>query len=229
MNRAPQKPKKKSDPLPDHLVLTPERSAKIAERQAQLRAESMQRGRLGPEARRMQVAIAHETSARAEYEMLRRESRRGKPEDRAAKHERLLTARSRLAEALGMQGRYNEAASVEREPQRRKHYRKMWQAVWRDDEESCACAPFVDGDMALTHDHVAEEVISLKHDGKLMPAIRCNECEFMNVRPLTPELHTLERARARAAALIHGRDAKALKHDARAILAELADRKVLTQ
>ncbi len=62
-----------------------------------------------------------------------------------------------------------------------------------------------------------------------MPAIRCNECGFVNVRPLTHELQQQQRARSQASGVLHGYDAKHLKHNAAAMLTSegLHDRKLL--
>lgn len=224
--------KKKSSPIPDYLRLTvrpddtPEKKAEIKARlvkiraeQDRLRAEAQARGRLSPEARRMQLGMAHEMSARTDVEMLEAETPRQK--------DRLSHARARLAEALALQGRYNEAADVEHDKEKKAHYAGMWEAVWRDDEETCPCEPFVDGEISLTHDHVSEEVISQKHGNKLMPAIRCNDCGHINVRPLTHELRQRQRAQEQAAGLLRGESADSLKHNARELLSELHDRRVL--
>ena len=207
--------RKKSEPLPPHLVLTPERKVKIAEEQAKLRAEAMSRGRLSPEARRMQIAAAHETSARADVEMLSEELRENRRDKE--KIARLMHARSRLAEALALQGRYHEAAEVEPDKDKRAHYEMMWSAVWRVDTEECECQPGEHEEID-THDFIAEEVISQKHGNALMPAIKCNSCGFQNVKPLTHELQQQQRARSQVAAVLHGYDAKHLKHNAAAML-----------
>jgi hypothetical protein len=231
---------KKLPPIPEHLRLvpkrddTPEKKAEIAarlamirEQQARLRAEAEARGRLSPEARRMQVGLAHERSARSDFEMLKREVRRTKGEEKTEKQARLGHARSRLAEALACQGRYDEAAATECDKEKKAHYRMMWKAVWCDDDHTCPCVPFVDGELSLTHDHVAEEVISQKHGNKIMPAVRCNACGSTNVRPLTHELKQLERHRATMQRLVHGRSGEDLRANLNEILAELVDRKVL--
>jgi hypothetical protein len=220
--------KKKSSPLPDYLKLTPEKIAKIREQQDRLRAQAQARGRLSPEARQMQLGMAHEKSARTDVEMLEAELRDSKESD-PDKVARLDHARSRLAEALGQQGRYNEAAEVEPGEEKQAHYEAMWDAVWRDDDETCPCEPFIDGDLSLTHDHVAEEVISQKHGNKRMPAIRCNSegCGFINVRPLTLELQQRQRAQTQAADLMRGESAERLRQGARELLSEFHDRRVL--
>jgi hypothetical protein len=232
--------KRKSSPLPEFLRLTPKKSdtpekitemaarrAVIAEQQETLRAEARQRGRIGPEARKVQLGLAHETSARADVAMLTSEIRAAKGAERKEKSVRLDIAKSRLADALAERGRYDEAAAAASSKEQQAEYTAMWQAVWRDDEASCPCEPFVEGDLSLTHDHVAIEVISQKHNSKLMPAIRCNACGFVNVRPLTHELRQIHKARAEAAGLLHGRDPKDLKYGARDLLAHLHDSKVL--
>lgn len=233
--------KRKSSPLPEFLRLTPKKSdtpeqlaemaarrAVIADQQEGLRAEARQRGRIGPEARKVQLGLAHEMSARTDIGMLEAELKRpprGFVE--SGQVNRLMHARARLADALAEQGRYDEAAVASPSPEQQAEYRAMWEAVWRDDTESCACVPFLEGNLSLTHDHVAIEVISQKHNSKLMPAIRCNACGFTNVRPLTHELRQLEKARAQAAGLLSGRDGKNLKHAAGALLADFHDTKVL--
>lgn len=227
-NALGKKPFRRTAPLPPHLRLTKKRLAKIAEQQLHLRELAIQRGRLTPEARLMQLAMAHERSARTDVEMLESELKLF-PQVRAdgPKAARLVQARRRLAEALAQMGRYDEAAEVEPDETARAEYQALWEAVWREDEETCPCEPFVDGAIALTHDHIAQEVISAKHDNKLMPAIRCNDCGFINVRPLTHELLQQQRARNAAAGIIEGNSAKHLRQNAGELLREFHDRKVL--
>jgi hypothetical protein len=238
---AKQNPKPaKLEQLPEFLRLTPKpgdtpeklaemaaRRAVIATQQEQLRTEARQRGRVGPEARKVQLGLAHEVSARADVEMLTSEVQSAKGKEKKEKSVRLDIAKARLADALAEQGRYDEAAAAAPSAEQQAEYAGLWEAVWRDDEATCPCEPFVEGEMSLTHDHVALEVISQKHGNRLMPAIRCNACGFLNVRPLTHELQRLERARAQAATLLLGHDAKHLKHNATDILASLHDSKVL--
>lgn len=219
--------KPKSDPLPKHLRLTPERKARIAEQQAELRARALERGRLTPEAQRVQLGLAHEKSARADVAMLESELV-GLAADVAADETlaRLRTARRRLADALAHQGRYDEAAAVEPEADQAQLYQYVWEAVWRDDTESCACEPFRDGELSLTHDHVAEEILSLNHN-RIMPLVRCNCCGFLNARPLPPALAQMRRAQLEAGRLVQGYTAPQLKAQARELLADLRDGRVL--
>lgn len=223
-----RKPVRKTEPLPPHLRLTKKRLKRIAEQQLRLREAAIARGRLSPEARVMQLGMAHEMSARTDVEMLEGElSQLPAGFTDAGKVAHLVIARKRLAEALAQQGRYNEAAEVEPDKEQARVYLELWMAVWREDDETCPCTPFIDGDVSLTHDHVAQDVISAKHDNKLMPAIRCNCCGFINVRPLTHELIVQQRARHAAAGIVEGRSGKELKASARELLADFHDRKVL--
>ena len=219
----PHKPK--SEPLPKWLVLTPERIAVIKEQQQLLRAEAESRGRLSPQARRLQLGLAHETSARAEVEMLEAELAEKRTSNRKGKSARLHIARARLAEALAHQGRYNEACDYAAGDQRAEYF-ELWAAVWSDDHETCPCEPAIHEGLALTHDHVSQEVFSVRHN-KLLPAIKCNHCGFLNVRPLTHELQQLQKLRQRSLALIHGRTPEDLLHNAHEILASLHDRETL--
>jgi hypothetical protein len=209
----------KSNPLPKFLIQTPERVAKIAEQQTRLRTEAQQRGRLSPEARRMQIGMAHETAARTDVEMLEGEVRN--PPNKQDYDTRLMTvarlghARERLAEALAHQGRYDEAAALS--TARAGEYETLWEAVHREDDETCPCEPLEDGH---THDHIAEHIISQKHDGKLIPAVKCNACGFLNVRSLPHDLRRLEELRAQAKSAMHGASAADLKHRPHEIIPE---------
>lgn len=222
-----QRSPRKTEPLPKHLRLTPERKARIAEQQAALRERALERGRLTPEAQRVQLGLAHEKSARADVAMLESELV-GLAADAAADATlaRLQTARQRLAEALAQQGRYDEAATVAPDAEQAQHYERLWEAVWRDDTESCECEPFRDGEMSLTHDHVAEEILSLNHN-RIMPLVKCNCCGFLNARPLPPALRQLQRAQLEAARLVQGYTPAQLKTQARELLADLRDGRVL--
>lgn len=212
------KQENKSDPLPEFLELTPERKAKIEEQQKDLRAKAIAHGRLTPEARRMQIAMAHETAALSDVQMLLSEGH--KVQTSAP----LCHALAKLASALAEQGRYDEASKRAPTDELKREYFRLWQAVWRDDKATCKCEPFDEGELLLTHDHVMQDVISQKHDHKLMPAIRCNHCGFVNVRPLTHELQQLEKIRKQASERLRGRKAEGLTV---IDFDDLRDRKVL--
>ena len=218
-----------SNPLPKFLELTDERRAKIDEQQARLRAEAQSRGRLSPALQRVRSGMAHETAARADVEMLEAEMKHPpKGFVEGAHVDRLMNARLRLADALAHQGRYYEASAevVGWNEDRRQEFSKMHEAVWRDDTDTCPCEPPKGEGEGLTHDHVMAEVISEKHD-KLMPAIRCNNCGEVNVRPLTPELARHEDLRQQAKSALHGMSPENLKHKLAELLPEhLHDRKI---
>jgi hypothetical protein len=199
--------------------LTAEQLKHQADLQAALYAEALGRGRLSPEARHLQLGLAHETAARAEMEMLAAELR-GKVSGKGARKEksaRLDIAKARLAEALAHQGRFDEAAALVTGAQKLE-YENLWQAVWREDNESCPCEPLPDG---LTHDHVSHHAPSQSHGGKLMPVVKCNQCGFLNVRPLTHALQEQKRVREHAESLLHGRRPEDLRHQAKELLARL--------
>lgn len=199
--------------------LTPAQQQHQIDLQVALRAEAMSRGRLSPEARHLQLGLAHETAARAEMEMLAAELR-GRVSGKGARKEksaRLDLAKARLAEALAHQGRFDEAAILVKGDQKLE-YENLWQAVWREDNDTCPCEPLADG---LTHDHVSHLAPSQSHGGKLMPVVKCNQCGFLNVRPLTHALQEQKRVREHAESLLHGRRPEDLKHQAKELLARL--------
>jgi hypothetical protein len=111
-----------------------------------------------------------------------------------------------LAEAHAATGRFDLAAAVCPDPLRAAELDALWRAVMRDDDEACGdeCREAFDADPTLlTRETVLREVYSVKH-GREMPAVRCEVCKELNVRPLPAEIGRQRAARKQAAALVAG-------------------------
>lgn len=100
---------------------------------------------------------------------------------------------ARLAEAYAQTGRYDLAASVDPRPAHRDEWQSIMEAVLRDDDEICKCAP--------GREVVELEVFSVKH-GKVMPLIKCSGCTLRNVKVMPRELAQQRAHRAKAAELV---------------------------
>lgn len=99
------------------------------------------------------------------------------------------------AEALATLGRFDEAAALG--TAQAEFYKKIWGAVWADDEDRCDCPQITvrtrvakdptneQGgldvkDITVRHTFVVRTVYSLKH-GQEFPLVACNACGYLNV------------------------------------------------
>lgn len=103
-----------------------------------------------------------------------------------------LTAHQRQdkAEALANLGRFDEAAELG--TSQSDFYREVWDAVWKDDGDSCDCPEFKARGLVAEEGRVKErsiilgkwftlrEVYSVKH-GQICPLKRCSKCGYLNV------------------------------------------------
>ena len=92
-----------------------------------------------------------------------------------------------LAEALAMQGRFEEAAEYAVREDLKAIFTEKAEAVASDDDD-CECPRYTeDGDLFIPNQFIESEVVSTKH-GAVMPAIRCRICKKLNVRQILPHL-----------------------------------------
>jgi hypothetical protein len=161
------------------------------------------RARFSREERMLSVGAAREDAARANLSVLAADG--VDPSDG-----RVRAGKSRLAEALAMRGRFEEAAAVEPREDVSGRYREIHEAVWREDEDACDCPPAVRDErgprgtvIEVPTSFVEEIVFSGKH-GREMPLVRCASCGDLNVKSRTPELERLHETRAESARLARG-------------------------
>lgn len=174
--------------MPDFLELTPERLKENEARQKSWR-ESAGSSFSAQGAQRTR-AVLIERDARHVLAVLQEQFKTAADVDdmnmiiAAANRER-----SRLADALATQGRYDEAAKTEPNKRRSAEYTKIWEAVWLDDEATCKCPEYrkTPKGQELPNDTHALDVFSLKH-GQDMALVKCGICGFCNVRNLTTRL-----------------------------------------
>lgn len=100
-----------------------------------------------------------------------------------------------LAESYATIGRYDTAAELSRDPQRIKHYKKVWDAVWLPDEKWCEHAP--------QHKFVSENLFSVK-EGREMPLLACNICGMLNVLDMPADLAARQQREAQIRAATRG-------------------------
>lgn len=87
-----------------------------------------------------------------------------------------------LAEALAMQGRYQEAAEVAVNEVLKRELAEKAAAVDAPDED-CKCDNFKDvGKYSIPNQYIESYGYSAKH-GKDMPFVRCTVCGTLNVKP----------------------------------------------
>jgi hypothetical protein len=99
--------------------------------------------------------------------------------------ERLAIEKGHLAEALAMQGRYDEAAKLHPDKTRTAYFRSIVKAIHLDDAKKCQCKDTeaeIDGvTIALTPRFAARRIYSLQHK-KVVSLITCSKCGHMNAR-----------------------------------------------
>lgn len=120
-------------------------------------------------------------------------------------HESEGVLQARLAEAHAQTGRYDLAASIDPRPAHRDEWQSIMEAVLRDDDETCQCAP--------GREVVELDVFSVKHN-RVMSLIKCSGCAGRNVKVMPRELSLQRAHRAKAAELV----GNAAPSDAAAIL-----------
>lgn len=171
-------------PTPDHLVLTPERIAANVAQQKEWR-EKAATAPFSPVLAEKARAARIEGDARFCLRILGAQL---KDAIYVLDQEAILAAinhqNARLAEALALQGRYDEAAVYEPDAVKNKFFRDLWAAVWRDDFAWCECPKKTQiGNQAIENRVFAGNIFSLKHHSERALLI-CNLCNFKNVADL---------------------------------------------
>lgn len=99
--------------------------------------------------------------------------------------------KDQLADALAMQGRYEEAASTHTEKHRRAYFRSVGKALEKDDAEKCRCkdkkAEIGDAEISITPRFEKARIYSPVH-GELVSLVACSHCGHLNARPLRSRL-----------------------------------------
>lgn len=110
-----------------------------------------------------------------------------KGRDKAAR----VLAQSHLADALGMQGRYAEAAKTHPDKHRRKYFRDLGKAIEKPDDEKCKCKDkrisIESQPVELTPRFERARIFSPVH-GEIVSVVECLKCHHTNARPLRSRL-----------------------------------------
>jgi hypothetical protein len=118
------------------------------------------------------------------------EAARGK--DAAARE----LAENQLADAMAMQGKYEEAATTHHDRDMRKRYRDTAKAIEQPDEEECNCKPekarLNDVEIEVPPTNIKQMVYSRRHGDVV--ALEVCDCGWANARPLTGTLARLSRS-----------------------------------
>jgi hypothetical protein len=164
----------------------PKREAEDARLQ-EIRRASHTRSKLTEEERLVSRGMALEEIARANIELMgeRREQGFNRRAWGGATVDMVEEEQVKLAEALSMQGRYREAATVHPRKTVANEYEAIAEAIERDDDEECGCRPkkaILKGkEIEVPRQYVKRRVFSPKH-GKLVELEAC-PCGHMNARP----------------------------------------------
>lgn len=150
------------------LTLSDEEIAELRKQQDKALKTFRSKARLTPEERQMGYAIEME------------------------RHHRRTGNKDALAEALGMQGRFREAAETATSDVLRNVLLEKARAVEKPDV-NCACPDYEEeGNLKIPTQYIEANVI---RDGVLTPAIRCRKCGDLNIRPIP--IHLAEQRMAR--------------------------------
>jgi hypothetical protein len=189
--------------VPGFLKWDEEKEKKFQEEQRTLRAAQHSLKNLSTFHRRIIAGQAREVSLRSTLDVLRYEQ----DEESVDHTERIRQLENQLAEALSEQGLFMEASTTAKEFDLQSKYSAIHNAIWRDDQEDCACehmeAMGPGGARVRVLKHGVDALLtSIKH-GREMPLVRCR-CGHLNVRALPRELAEHERMRARVTQLTRG-------------------------
>lgn len=110
------------------------------------------------------------------------------------RHHRITGNKDGLAEALALQGKYQEAAEVAQSDRLKAEYSEKCRAVERPDDD-CECDSFYEsGNYLLPNQYIEFYGYSEKH-GQEMAFVRCQACRELNA--MTPPEHLLEQKQLR--------------------------------
>ena len=100
-------------------------------------------------------------------------------------------AEAQLADALAMQGRFPEAATVHPDKERKTYFEKIVAALTVDDGDRCACpdteSKIGTQDIAVTPRFERDRVFSPIHN-EVVSLVECSKCGDLNARPLVSRL-----------------------------------------
>jgi hypothetical protein len=163
--------------FPVWLKSTDEEQAAEEQRQALLRA-SFTRAKLTDAERLIGRGALLEKTAQANLEQ-------SKGTEEESLHQ------SQLADALAMQGRYADAASIHPDPVRKEFFEQIGAAIEMDNSEKCSCPDSTikvgDVDLAITPRFERTRIFSLVHKG-VVSLVECSKCGHRNARPLRSRL-----------------------------------------
>lgn len=118
-------------------------------------------------------------------------------------HHRLTGNQNALAEALAMQGRFREAVNTATDPALKARLLEKAEAIESPDDD-CECPTYTQmDDLQIPNQFVEARVLTRRG---LLPAIRCQVCRRLNVRPELPHLAEQHAARQQSVA---GKEVKA--------------------
>lgn len=127
-------------------------------------------------------------------------AKRGKLEIRRA----LKRYYAENAEAWATLGAFDKAAEIEPDKQRKKEYHAKHKAMMIDDKLWCEHSLYklTDG-LRLPNYFREQDVFSEKH-GRIVSVLKCLECGFRNIAPITKDLQELSQVRAEAIKMTKG-------------------------
>ena len=140
------------------------------------------RGRIDPASPGARIARAKQFEADI-IEQLR--FLQGEPQTDVVKM-RTQTAMDRLGELAAEQGDYKRAATISSSPERRSHYKDIYNAIKRSNDKECDCPDELIVDRANGKEFrqpsmvLADSIIG--PDGNLLNLDRCSKCLFLNAR-----------------------------------------------
>lgn len=188
-------PKPNVTNLPAFLEMTPAQIARSQQIQEETRQALFGRVQANQEEAHLIRGIHLEEAARATLEVLHQEKRR------KGRAEAVSLQLARLADAYASQGRFEEAAAVHPVKSRANEYTAIKAAIDRPDSGICKCAPLEVKDpasdkiLSIPTLNKVMDVYSTKHK-RLVPLIRCEECGYLNARPLPEVLARREQVMA---------------------------------
>lgn len=151
------------------------------------------------EVQRQELALASHSRARLSEaerligrgQLLETTARQNLSDAKGRDKDARILAQSQLADALGMQGRYTDAAKLHPDKHRRKYFRDLVRAIEKPDAEKCRCKDkHIEIDkqpVELTPRLERARIFSPVH-GEIVSVVECLKCGHKNARPLRSRL-----------------------------------------